>query len=457
VLDSAQNILVFESITEYVTFRRLIKMCYGTTFIKEGDRDLDVSELVRLIHVANAFECMDAVKQCTVALQGGDLDWEGATQCIELGELLKGVEGMRDLAKKAGRVIAKEVGPVDELFVPAEAEDGGDVLGGLRLSAKVKVRADNRNGRDLYQFTGTRISPPSCCSLTGCKLISRPLSQALPPTVFEALLSSKGIQLKTANEAFWLLLSWVEAQSEESEEGKQALFTRMAKHLQFHSMDPGYILLMVSDHPRIISAGLQLKAVKDSLRHSNQARRTHDEIEEFHAAGPSMPSLTRPGERVSWAFNGRFKAADITAIKTGEECSKVVGLGAGLPWYIELCLQKGAEAEAIQAAVYTNVRLPFDWMTYEDGGGFYFRVDLIVGFGTPCVTNVLDSVWRNWCEERACGDRFAAWDDVFREGSEWLKDGELCVGVIISIINDQGPSVSKEVQNEDEDDSEEEE
>jgi hypothetical protein len=125
--------------SEYVTFRRLIKLCYGTTFIKEGDRDLDVSELVRLIHVANAFECMDAVKQCKVALQVVELDWEGAVQCLELTDMLKGVEGMGDLAKKAGDVIAKEVGPVDELFVPVE-DDGGDVLYGLKLSEKVKVR-----------------------------------------------------------------------------------------------------------------------------------------------------------------------------------------------------------------------------------------------------------------------------------------------------------------------------
>jgi hypothetical protein len=124
-----------------VTFRRLIKLCYGTTFIKEGDRDLDVSELLRLIHVANAFECMDAVKHCMLALQDGDLDWDGALQCLELTDMLKDVEGMTGLAKKAGRVIAKEVGPVDELFTPAkQGEDGGDVLGGLRLSEKVKVR-----------------------------------------------------------------------------------------------------------------------------------------------------------------------------------------------------------------------------------------------------------------------------------------------------------------------------
>jgi hypothetical protein len=126
--------------SEYVTFRRLIKLSYGSTFIKEGNRDLDVSELVRLIHVANAFECMDAVKQCAIALTNGDLDLEGAVQCLELTEMLKGVEGMRDLAEEAGEMLAKEVGPVHELFTPAQqGGDGGDVLGGLRLSEKVAV------------------------------------------------------------------------------------------------------------------------------------------------------------------------------------------------------------------------------------------------------------------------------------------------------------------------------
>jgi hypothetical protein len=138
-------------VSEYVTFRRLIKLCYGTTFIKEGDRDLDVSELVRLIHVANAFECMDAVKECATALSRGELHWEGSLQCLELTDMLKGVEGMADLAKKAADVIAKEVGPVDELFVPVKDDEyGRGVLYGLKLSEKVKVRTTH---------TGLKSSP----------------------------------------------------------------------------------------------------------------------------------------------------------------------------------------------------------------------------------------------------------------------------------------------------------
>jgi hypothetical protein len=51
----------------------------------------------------------------------------------------------------------------------------------------------------------------------------------------------------------------------------------MAKHLHFHVLDPGYILLLVSEHPRIIAAGLQHKVIRASLIHSNLARRTDNE------------------------------------------------------------------------------------------------------------------------------------------------------------------------------------
>jgi hypothetical protein len=83
---------------------------------------------------------MDAVKECAAALTNGELDWEGAVQCLELTEMLKDVEGMRDLTRKIGVVLAKEVGPVDKLFVPSDEEGKIGVLGGLKLSEKVKVK-----------------------------------------------------------------------------------------------------------------------------------------------------------------------------------------------------------------------------------------------------------------------------------------------------------------------------
>jgi hypothetical protein len=266
--------------------------------------------------------------------------------------------------------------------------------------------------------------------------------QALSNTVFKALLSSKGLQLKTANEAFWLLLSWVEAQSEESEESKQELFTRMAKHLSFPAMDPGYILLLVSKHPRIVAAGLESEVLRASLIHANVARRTGGEVDVLfkRPTGFSVPEerFPWPCGKATWTFDGNFNAADVAPFRSGEYCRKVVGLVAGLPWWVEL--ERRADRER-EVGVFTVCHLPFDWMTFGDGAGFFFHYTLEVAPGTPRTQAFSPSTSvRRWTETEPWGGRFGAWDDVFREGSEWLVDGELCVRLTVETTNDQGPS-----------------
>jgi hypothetical protein len=278
------------------------------------------------------------------------------------------------------------------------------------------------------------------------------VSQKLPPVVFEALLSSEGLQLKTENEAFWLLLSWVEAQSEQSEEGKQALFTRMAKHLRFHDMDPGYILLMVSEHPRIIAAGLQAYTLKKSLTLANLARRTSAQVDGFNEVG-SFQGNSRASREAKWTFDVSFNASEASAIEPGEWCHKLVGFAGGMPWYVELYRAESGE----MAGVYTSCSLPFEWMTHGDGAGFYFRYKLEVGLGAVSLYVDEDDSTRCWAGGQGWGDTFAPWDDVFREGSEWLAEGELRVRVAVQMIRDQGPSLSLDAQGEGEEDDEEEE
>jgi hypothetical protein len=283
--------------------------------------------------------------------------------------------------------------------------------------------------------------------------------QDLSPTVFEALLSSENIQLKTANEAFWLLLAWVEAQSEESEEGKQELFNRMAKHLSFAAMDPGYILLLVSEHPRIIAAGLQHKVMKASLIHSNLARRTREELIAFtrKTCLDFRPMDRRAGQ---WVCSVRFSAADVVGFEFGDTCEKVAGLVAGIPWHVSLSLDKTFRhlkqlarmssapprtVEVPEARVATACSLPFEWMRHQldDGVGFYYQYKLEVGVGTPREQTYGDCVKRQWSEEGIVnGAPLAEWKDLFREGSDWLVDGELHVRLTVETIDDQGPSHS---------------
>jgi hypothetical protein len=271
--------------------------------------------------------------------------------------------------------------------------------------------------------------------------------QDLSPSVFEALLSSEGLQLKTENERFWLLLSWVEAQSEESEEGKQVLFTRLAQHLSFAAMDPGYILLLVSKHPRIIAAGLQLEVMRASLIYANLAGRTDDDLDVLYERSPgfSVPKkhLSRSPWPLStatwWTVHVSFNAADATAATSGQKCRKVVGLVAGLPWYIEL--QRRADQQS-EVGVYTMCDLPFDGMTFGLGAGFFFHYRIEWALGTPRRKTFpfMDLGKRTWTELDSVGDGFGTWDDVFREESEWLVDGELHARMTVTTMNEQSPS-----------------
>jgi hypothetical protein len=241
---------------------------------------------------------------------------------------------------------------------------------------------------------------------------------------------------------FWLLLAWVEAQSEESEEGKQELFTEMAKHLYFDCMDPGYILLLVSEHPRIIAAGLQYKATRACLIHANLARRNPEEIDVFDETGPSdHPMFYTLGKVDTWKFDARFIPADVAAIESGAECRKVVGLVAGLPWCLELFRGDEGGVEAGQALMRTTCSLPFEWMTYENSAGFYYKYKLKVGVGAQGEWTAEEGITRYWSTtaDKTYHDSLGTWDEVFEEDSSYLVDGVLHVRLTVMINNDQGP------------------
>jgi hypothetical protein len=266
--------------------------------------------------------------------------------------------------------------------------------------------------------------------------------QDLSPTAFEALLSSEGLQLKTENETFWLLLSWVEAQSEESEEGKQELFTRIAKHLQFHAMDPGYVLLLVREHPRIIAAGLQGQVLLESLIRANLARRAAQQVDHMDSQhGFKLSSGRAPSGKVSWTKKMTFTAADIacmTSVGTGR--CKELGLVAGIPWTVQLDREDTEGTH--QAALFTGCKPPGEWDSIETGKGplgFFFTYCLAAGATRR--RSIKQSPAQGvsiWTDSMMWGGDLAAWGEVFAEGSQWLRDGGLDVKATITTCNDQG-------------------
>jgi hypothetical protein len=265
--------------------------------------------------------------------------------------------------------------------------------------------------------------------------------QDLSPILFKALLSSNSLKVKAENEAFWLLLAWVAAQSEESEEGKQALFIRMAKGLRFHDMDPGYILLMVSNNPRIVAAGLQARVLADCLGQANLARRTPQQVDGFRRYSNSQPLSGRaPLGKVSWTKKVTFTASDIASVTSGHPNYKGVGLVAGMLWGVQL-VRKTDDKSPDRVGLYIGPSFPLGWgYCGSTGAGLFLRYSLTAGAArSRTIGPVNEGSIRHWTnEDFVWGKTMEPWEEVFGHGSEWLRNGGLDVTVNITTCNDQG-------------------
>jgi hypothetical protein len=419
-------------VAEYTTFHRLIKLCYGTTFVEDGSRELDLGELVRLTHVANAFECLDAVKGCAAALQTLPLDWEGAVQCIMLTDQLDGVEGMATLMVRAQDALTEALGFVHECYVSSRNTTGASDVDGLRLDTRVKVR--------YYEFLqlhfliltircGSFRHTEACLSswrhsssllLTYCSCI-----QDLPPTAFEALLSSERLKLKSENEAFWLLHSWVESRDGVGEEEKQAFFDRMVKHLRFYAMDPGYVL-HVSQWSRIQKAGIEGKMLRESLAYSHLARRGKQERDAYSACAPELLTSRIPVREVSWVMKRTFSAIEIASVTANKPLQVTVGLVAGMPWVLKLARVPMKDGVP-QLAVWSKCHSRFKTKNKSGAWGSLYRYRMQVGARVKGVA-AGDNHWtmnngKGWCS--------VAWDTVVSDNAGYLNNGTLDVELTI--------------------------
>lgn len=170
----------------------------------------------------------------------------------------------------------------------------------------------------------------------------------------------------------------MEAQSDETEQGKQALFKRMAKHLRFDAMQPGYVLLLVCDHPRVIAAGLQATVLRASLNGANSPSRLPKGTYGYKRVGSryAMPSLRVKGGfgSISRSHKVELSAADVTRVRQGHAVKRTVGLIAGMPWVLTIDrTQTTTAAGGVESRHRLNVRCdsPFTYATGQMTGFYY--------------------------------------------------------------------------------------
>jgi hypothetical protein len=203
-------------------------------------------------------------------------------------------------------------------------------------------------------------------------------------------------------------------------------------------MDPGYILLLVSEHPRIIAAGLQVKVLKECMGHATVARRTPTQVASFRKhSGIKLTPSHAPLGQVSWTKDVTFTAADIAGMtSSGARCSKVVGLVAGIPWDVRLDRVDDEVQVCTGSAPWLGAGLPG-----ARGGGIFFTYCLEIGAAMSGTYECRDEPWTDGLLWYEC---LGAWEEVFAEGSGWLRDGKLDVKVTITICNDQPTALPSE-------------
>jgi hypothetical protein len=127
-------------VTDFRILRLLVKLSYGTTYTKEGDRRLEPEELIRMAYMAKSFEFNDAVRECCLALQGR-MNFERSVQVMELGSNLEGGAHMESLLRSANDVFLKGIGPVHELWTSSSPKEDPLSIVGMRLKDQIRVRA----------------------------------------------------------------------------------------------------------------------------------------------------------------------------------------------------------------------------------------------------------------------------------------------------------------------------
>jgi hypothetical protein len=125
--------------TGYEDFYLLIKLSYGTTYIRDGERELGVDELLRLLQVANAFEFMQAFAECRTALVDMVTEWDEAVKCFTVFHQLSGVEGMKEAEEVMGKLLGKLIGPLQALWEPCIVEKDAEANKTHKLSERVAV------------------------------------------------------------------------------------------------------------------------------------------------------------------------------------------------------------------------------------------------------------------------------------------------------------------------------
>jgi hypothetical protein len=318
--------------TGYEDFYLLIKLSYGTTYIRDGERKLGVDELLRLLQVANAFEFMQAFAECRTALVDMVREWDDAVGCFTVFHQLSGVEGMKEAEEAMGKLLGHLMAPLQVLWEPCMVENDAEAHKTHKLSERVAVSIH------IHIVMNPSRLPYADMVLQITKEYNVRCVQRLPFQILAVLLASRySLKFYTHNEPFQLLNSWLEAQVELVEEEKQALFEKLATCLEYNKMMPFYVMCVVLRDQRVMkSQGLWCKIAMQALRHTEHERQALTKI--FQGVGVADYVEPRP-----YWVHASLTPEEIRLVAETGFLYRGVGVVAGLPWVLHLARRSAPE------------------------------------------------------------------------------------------------------------------
>lgn len=258
-------------------FKLLLKQSYGASYLvdEETGQRFDTVTCLRLLHLANAFEFHDCLKECLVSLGEGLVFEEAFSILDELAEELESHEGMKKLKLKVFEVLAAGAQQLAET-VKGEMERGE--LGPAYLEkvpdrhwqffrnvdqtqvrrAKQRKEEKQRVGMALAKVLGPihDLFDEGSMNSTGVGQREfnlyqqpplKPYVKALPEGAMGALLASEGLACQTENDVYTLLCLWVGQSGLDTPwEAKLPVYTRLANHIRYHHLFSYFLSEFVS-------------------------------------------------------------------------------------------------------------------------------------------------------------------------------------------------------------------
>ena len=405
---------------ELEDLKLLIKLSYTDSYTHDGGGQLlPLATRLRVAVRADGLEFVEALDQVVASLPLG-LDFAGVLACLN--------ELPPQLAMHGGMAAAKRgmVGVLADGIAEREGEADEESIKELEAGADALAKCLGPVAGMFKEGTGTDEDIPL-----------REDVKKLPPCVLKRLLASEALQVQLENEAYALLVAWLEQsphteyhdsddEDDQDEDRRLALFTELAPLLRYHHMTTGFLATVVCECSLMQESGLLPSVMRSAIGQRD--------------VPPSLLKESKTGKRdrgigasnASWEVKASFTLEEVAALEPDEVIDKWCGLVAGYPAYLHVARETAAKGDTLGA--HFGVHLPGAAVsddTLEAGVGLDYNMTLSPGVEMGWTSDFFShGTFTAWGWNNAFRN---PWAEAVREGSPHFPGGQLEVKATVKL------------------------